>query len=305
MSRPLVVVGSLNLDTVLRVRSLPATGQTVLAVDRQQTAGGKGANQAVAAARAGAVVSMAGLVGDDPAGGQLRRALQGEGVAVDGIGTARGTATGSAVVLVSEEGENSIVVHGGANALVSAAQTARAVAAHDRPVVLVQLEVPLAAVTAAARTCRKQGGTLVLTPGPVPPGGLPEELLSLTDVLVPNEGETCALVGAGDAAQGAASLAASWPHLALVVTMGGRGVLLVEGSQKPLELPAPAVVAVDTTGAGDAFAGTLGAALAVGAPLREAAAQAVRTAAVSVTRHGPQTAPRAGEVEALLRQVAR
>jgi ribokinase len=273
----IALVGSINLDIVVGVDRHPAPGETVLGDDRQELPGGKGANQAVAAARLGADVAFVGRVGDDDAGRRLRDGLAAEGVDVTHVRVDPDAPTGVALIAVDRAGENTIVVSSGANARVSAAdvEAARDVLA-NAAVTLVQHEVPEDAVAAAIAAA---GGTVVLNPAPARP------IVAPVDVLVPNRGELEALAGrAGDPVELARSLDVA---RAVVVTLGSEGAAVIEGDRVE-RIPAPRVDAVDTTGAGDAFCGALAQALDSGADLVEAAHWAVRAAAASVTKPGAQ-----------------
>jgi ribokinase len=273
----IALVGSINLDIVVGVDRHPAPGETVLGDDRQELPGGKGANQAVAAARLGAEVAFVGRVGDDDAGRRLRDGLAAEGVDVTHVRVDADAPTGVALIAVDRAGENTIVVSSGANARVSATdvEAARDVLA-NAAVTLVQHEVPEDAVAAAIASA---GGTVVLNPAPARP------IVAPVDVLVPNRGELEALVGrAGAPVELARGLEAA---RAVVVTLGSEGAVVVEGDLVE-RTPAPKVDAVDTTGAGDAFCGALAQALDAGADLVEAARWAVRAAAASVATPGAQ-----------------
>jgi ribokinase len=279
------VVGSLNMDLVVRVPELPGPGETVSGGDLFRNPGGKGANQAVAAARLGRRVAMVGCVGDDEAGRDLLAALAADGVDHARVRVAGDVPSGTALILVSDDGENQIVVSPGANARltpgdVAAAEATLAAAA----VTLLQLEVPLETVAAAAGTA---GGRVVLNPAPVRP--LPDDLLGRVDVLVPNRVELAQLTGgpAPDTVEEAALLAGRLPARAVVVTLGADGALVVEDGQAS-HVPAVPVRPVDTTAAGDAFCGGLADALAGGADLQEAARRAVRVAAAACLRRGAQ-----------------
>jgi ribokinase len=279
------VVGSLNMDLVVGVPELPGPGETVVGGDLFRNPGGKGANQAVAAARLGRRVAMVGCVGDDEAGRDLLAALEGDGVDRSRVRVAGGVPSGTAFITVSEDGENQIVVSPGANARltpddVAAAEPALAAAA----VTLLQLEVPLETVAAAARTA---GGRVLLNPAPVRP--LPDELLEQVDVLVPNRVELAQLAGGPvpRTVEEAARLAGRLAARAVVVTLGADGALVVEDGQVG-HLPAVPVRPVDTTAAGDAFCGGLADALAAGAGLQDAARRAVRVAAAACLRRGAQ-----------------
>ena len=273
----ITVVGSINLDLVVSVERHPAPGETVIGGDCRQLPGGKGANQAVAAARLGSAVAMVGRVGHDTQGTWLRGALASESIDVTNVREDRDATTGMALIAVDASGENTIVVSPGANARVSTRDVAAAgelLGVAD--VVLVQHEVPEKAVAAAIEAAE---GTVVLNPAPA------RGLAGPVDVLVPNRGELEALAGgSGDPVMLARSVAGA---RAVVVTLGADGAVVVEG-ERVERVAAPRVKVVDTTGAGDAFCGALAQALANDAELVEAARWAVRVAAVSVTRHGAQ-----------------
>ena len=291
------VVGSLNLDLVVRVARLPGPGETVTGDDVFRNPGGKGANQAVAAARLGRRVAMVGRVGDDDAGRELLGSLEADAVDTSQVRVVAGVPSGIALITVSEDGENQIVVSPGANARLTPDDVGQAGAAlRAAAVTLLQLEVPLEAVAAAARAA---GGTVVLNPAPV--RDLPEELLAEVDVLVPNRVELAQLAGGaepGTVAE-ATRLAGRLPARAVVVTLGADGCLVVEGGDAT-HVPAVAVRAVDTTAAGDAFCGGLADALAGGATLEDAARRAVRVAAAACLRPGAQASlPTPGELQAL------
>jgi ribokinase len=286
-----LVVGSLNADLVLRVGALPAPGETVLASGRTTGPGGKGGNQAVAAARAGARTAILAAVGDDDAGTELTDGLAAAGVAVGAVRTVR-TPTGLAVVMVDDSGENAIVVAAGANAaLIGLSPQDRALIS-GAGVLLAQLEIPLATVHAAAAVARAAGTRVVLNAAPA--RVLPDDLLGMVDLLVVNELEARALA-AGDPAGLLDRVAA------IVVTRGSRGCRYLARDSAPLDLPAPRVRVVDTTGAGDAFAGQLAAALAEGVPVADALLRAVHAGALCVQRLGAAGAmPSRAEVLAAL-----
>jgi ribokinase len=291
------VVGSLNMDLVIRVPELPGPGETVSGGDLFRNPGGKGANQAVAAARLGRRVAMVGCVGDDDAGRDLLASLQADGVDRSRVRVVDGVPSGTAFITVGEDGENQIVVSPGANARltpedVAAAQAVLAAAA----VTLLQLEVPLEAVAAAASTA---GGRVVLNPAPV--RALPAELLGQVDVLVPNRVELAQLAGGPvpETVSEAARLAGRLAARAVVVTLGADGALVVEDGQAG-HVPAVPVRPVDTTAAGDAFCGGLADALAGGAGLADAARRAVRVAAAACLRRGAQASlPTPAELDTL------
>jgi ribokinase len=291
------VVGSLNLDLVVRVARLPGPGETVTGSDVFRNPGGKGANQAVAAARLGRRVAMVGCVGDDPAGRELLGSPAGAEVDTDRVRVVVGVPSGTAFITVGDDGENQIVVSPGANARLTTADVAAARAAlESAAVTMLQLEIPLEAVAAAAATA---AGQVVLNPAP--PRELPRDLLAEVDVLVPNRVELAQLAGASvpEAVEAAATLAGRLPARAVVVTLGADGALVVEDG-RATHVPSVPVRPVDTTAAGDAFCGGLADALAGGASLQEAARRAVRVAAAARLRPGAQASlPPPADLEAL------
>jgi ribokinase len=291
----IAVVGSLNLDLVVRVPRLPGPGETVSGGDVFSNPGGKGANQAVAAARLGRAVAMVGCVGDDQAGRDLLASLAADGVDTTRVRVVDGVPSGTAFITVNEDGENQIVVSPGTNARLTPDDVRAAGALLEAAAVtLLQLETPLATVAAAARTAT---GTVVLNPAPAQ--AVPEDLLAAVAVLVPNRVELAQLAGAPVPAtvEEAAGLAARLPARAVVVTLGADGCLVVESGRDPAHVPAVPVRPVDTTAAGDAFCAGLADALAGGAALTDAARWAVRVAAAACGRLGAQASlPTAAEV---------
>jgi ribokinase len=275
-----VVVGSVNLDTVLHCDHLPGPGETVFAGTMSAGFGGKGANQAVAAARLGAHVALVAAVGTDDAGAAALADLAAEGVDTSGVAVLAGEPTGHATVLVDPTGENAIVVTPGANAALTAATVTEHLdrlepGPHD--VLLVSGEVPVDCAEAAIRT----GITAVYNLAPF--RGLHDWLADLRPIVVLNETEAAQAAGTSRPADAAAGLAARFG--AVIVTRGAAGALLVDGDGAH-EVPADPVEPVDTTGAGDAFCGALASGLAAGRPLRAALAVAVRAGTIAVTGHG-------------------
>ena len=283
MARDVYVIGSVNVDLVVRAESLPGPGETVTGGTFERHGGGKSANQAVAAARQGAAVRMVGAVGDDELGEEAVAQLEAEGIDVSAVQRLTTAPTGVALIAVDAAGENQIAVASGANADLSPAAVEAALAgAAAGGVALIGLEVPDAAVLAGARAARAAGLEVVLNPAPARP--LPDELLALSPVLTPNGGEAAALAGEDDP-EAAARALSERSGAAVVVTVGADGALLVEDGAVE-RIPAPRVEAVDTTGAGDAFNGALAAALAGGAALADAVRAAVAVAAESVRKPG-------------------
>jgi ribokinase len=284
-----VVLGSANVDFVVRLDRRPEPGETVLAQRHDVYPGGKGANQAVAAARAGAETAFVGCVGSDGYGAGLRASLAEAGVDVSALATDEAAPTGAAFISVTPEGENAIVVSAGANArLDPSAVDAGARLLDGAAVLALQLEVPLEAVGHAAELARSRGAQVVLTAAPaVAAAG---KLLRLADLTVVNVGEAAALAGAerrepSEAASALRALGAA----AVVVTLGGDGALLVDADGRERRLPAfRAGDVVDTTAAGDALAGVLAARIAAGDDLAEALRLAVVAAGISITRAGAQ-----------------
>lgn len=285
MPAHVTVLGSVNMDVVATTPTRPAGGETVLGTAFGTGPGGKGSNQAIAAARAGADVDFVGAVGDDDFADTLRRTLVDAGVDTALLRTAAGP-SGVAVIVVDAAGENSIVVVPGANAAVeqlTAADLDR-IAAAD--VLVCQLELPMAAVTAGAVRAHASGTTAILNPSPVQP--LPNELVAAIDVLVVNETEAAQL--------GAATLTRV-PNV--VTTLGGRGARWRGPDGAEVHEDAPPVAVLDTTGAGDAFAGTLAASWHLGGAT--ALRRAVAAGALATTRLGAAaSSPTAAEVDELL-----
>jgi len=277
----LVVLGAVNVDLVVRGVPLPRPGETVLGGSFERHHGGKGGNQAVAATRAlrggpadGAVRSL-GAVGDDPMGAEALEALRNEGVDVSHVSVVPQTATGVALIVVDDRGENQIAVAPGANAtLTSGVVEAGLEGFGPGSVLLVSLEVPMEVVRRAAERARELGGTVVLNPAPAAEEA--RALLDVADIITPNERELSVL------AHDTESIRTAHPGLRVVLTLGERGAE-IDGF---IAVPAPRVRAVDTTGAGDTVNGVLAAGLLEGRPLEEAARRAVSAASASVTRAG-------------------
>jgi ribokinase len=311
LPRPRVtVLGSLNMDICVTAALLPAPGMTVLGSAARFTPGGKGANQAVAAARLGADVRMVGCVGQDDFGRQLLAALRAEGVHTDGIRVAAGAPTGLAMITVDPSGENLITVAPGANYEVST-DDAAAARADGSNVLVISAEIPVPAI-GAALVLAKDGAPgpppcCILNLAPVPQDADMAAALASgsggLDWLVVNEPEAAAVLGRPvdgltEAERAAGNLAAAGARHA-VVTAGGRGAALAGSSGETLTFPGFRVEAVDTVGAGDTFVGGLAVALAAGLPAAAAVRVAAAAGATAVTRHGAQTAmPRPADIAA-------
>lgn len=289
-----VVLGSVNLDQVVRVARMPLPGETISGRSFVTVPGGKGLNQAVAAHRAGASTLLLGAIGDDSAGRELTEFLTSEGLA-EGVQTLPG-GSGTAHITVDDAGENSIIVVPGANGAVLPLDEARRNAIAAARLLVMQLEVPQSMLAEAAGYARSQGVTTVLTPAPVQE--VDPELLAGIDVLVPNEHEARQLAGVDDVEQAAVLLSAG---RTVLVTLGAAGVLAARDGAVIARMPGRQVEAVDTTGAGDTFVGALTAQLAAGAALEDAMQWATVAASISVTRPGATSSmPTRAEVQAAL-----
>ncbi|MER6220102.1 ribokinase [Streptomyces sp. 900105755] len=289
----IAVLGSMNMDLVAYAEKAPQLGETVTGRTFRTIPGGKGANQAIAAARAGATVSMIGAVGHDAYGVRLRETLEHSGVDTDSLRTIEGP-SGTAHIVVDDEGGNAIVVIPGANGTVDHLSPGDEGVIASADMLLLQLEIPLAAVVAGAQAARRHGVRTVLTPSPARP--LPSELLDSIDLLVANEREAATLTDRTDPRDAAAALLDQVPQV--VVTLGAAGSLYLTRDAAPLVIPAPHVTAVDSTGAGDTFVGALAVALAEEKPIREALSWAAAAAAISVQREGAtESMPYRPEIE--------
>jgi ribokinase len=303
VSGRVIVVGSVNVDLVVTTEHLPAPGETVIGGRFARHHGGKGGNQAVAAARLGARTSFVGAVGGDTFGIDARAALEAEGIDVGGLIMLPDEPTGVALILVDGDGENSIAVAGGANAVLGSVQVRAALkrlVLTSEDVVLVGHEIRTGATHEALRLGRIAGATTILNPAPAT--GLGRSTLELADVLTPNDGELSTLSG-GEGTPSARAKRLLGPHpgrRAVLVTLGAKGGLLVVG-RRARALHAPRVDAVDTVGGGDALNGALAAGLAAGLDLADAAGRAVVAASLAVTRAGAREGmPTASELEAKL-----
>lgn len=291
-----VVLGSANVDVVLGVRTIPSPGETVLATGRADHPGGKGLNQAVAAARCGARTAFVGALGLGPDGDGLLAAMHAAGVDTSAVRRVGGP-SGSAFVVVAQSGENLIVVDPGANAEMSLGPVARTTVAAGA-VLVAQLEIPVPVVIEGARRAQAAGATVLLNAAPARP--LSAELLDLVDVLVVNEHEALTLTGGAD--PDSALQALSGPARDVVVTRGARGAAYVLRDGSNGAPPGRAARVVDTTGAGDAFVGALAAAVAAGWSLPEGVTRAVAAGAIAVERAGAvPSMPTAAQIDDRLR----
>lgn len=297
----ITVVGSLNMDLVSHVHHLPKAGETISSHDFRLIPGGKGANQAVAAARLGAHVSMIGMVGEDEYGSKLLNSLTEAHVHVEGI--KRSGTTGMAFINVSGDGENNIVLVPGANAQMSVEHIEENLTIlEESDVVLLQLEIPLPVVEYTVKKVSGLGKLVILNPAPAPAQALSPELLQHAHTLTPNETELASLSGMptatlSEAETAAKKLLASGPKR-VIVTLGEKGALLVT-AEGATHVPACRVEPVDTTAAGDSFTAAFAVGIAKGMAEEEAAAFASKVAAIVVTRRGAQPSlPTLAEVEA-------
>jgi ribokinase len=309
MTASIVVIGSLNMDFVIAVDRLPLPGETILGRNFRVIPGGKGANQAYAAAKlagGGTVVRMLGRVGGDAFGSALKANLAGVGVDVSPVLRTDSEATGVALIHVDDAGQNSITVAPGANGILAAGDIdAQRGALAGAGCVLLQLEIPMETVAEGLREGRRVGATCILDPAPA--RTLPREILELVDIATPNESEACVLAGVPPKRVEAADAAALGHRIrelgvhAVVVKLGDQGCVYC-GPDRTFAVPPFPVRAVDSTAAGDTFNAALAVSLAEGVEMEVALRFANAAAAISVTRAGAQTsAPARADVEALLK----
>jgi ribokinase len=318
MSGRVIVVGSVNVDLVAHAAKLPVPGETVTGGTFSEHDGGKGANQAVAAARLGAATAFVGAVGRDAFGLRARAALQQEGIDLSGLRVSEG-ATGVALILVDDSGENEIVVASGVNATLSPTDVADALerlAPSSEDVVLVSHEIPTGSTSTALRLGRLGGATTILNPAPAT--GIDRSIFGMADILSANRLEVATLVASEARRVGRPAGADARPveaartlldqssegdgvRRAVVVTLGSAGAVVVPREGQPLDFPARGVGAVDAVGAGDTFAGALAASLASGHDIEGAASRAVAAATISTRRTGAREGmPTADELAAFL-----
>jgi ribokinase len=283
----IAVVGSINTDISVRADRLPAAGETVLGGDWIMAGGGKGANQAVAAARAGARVLFVGRVGTDLFGCQSLERLKAEGIDTAHVVEDTEHKSGLAIIMVGPDGNNIIAVAQGANGAVAPADVdAAASVIEAADVLVVQMEIPAETVYHAIRTAHARGTKVLLNPAPAPAEPIPPKILGMTDFLVPNEIEATHLAGTANVETGAKTLLQRGvKHV--IITLGPKGAAIVDSSGR-CDVPAFDVEAVDAVGAGDAFCGVLAWGVAEGLDLLDAVRMANAAAAISVTRPGAQ-----------------
>jgi ribokinase len=302
-SKKILVVGSSNTDMIIKLDRIPKPGETILGGEFVIAAGGKGANQAVGAARAGGAVTFIARVGRDMFGDQAVAGFVQDGIDVDYVVRDKASPSGVALIFVAKDGENSIAVASGANGRLAPADVKKARKAFAGASVLVmQLETPLETVQAAAELAHQAGVRVILNPAPARP--LPESLLRRVSILTPNETEAELLTGLRVDSDGTAARAADVllgrGVQTVILTLGARGAFIATREEKRL-VPGFRMKAVDTTAAGDIFNGALAVALAESKPLPEAVRFANAAAAISVTRMGAQpSAPKRREIERLL-----
>jgi ribokinase len=305
MNFDIVVVGSINMDMVVKVQRRPAKGETLLGTDFFMSPGGKGANQAYAAAKLGASVAMIGQVGDDLFADQLIGNLRAAGAETRYIAKAQGMSSGVALISVDGEGDNSIIVAPGANQRMTPAfvRQYEAIIASAK-LLMVQLEIPLEAVVEAVSCAHRHRVSVLLDPAPAQP--LPESLLRMVDYILPNEHEIAQLTGVmvtdAQSAQIAGKVLRDKGVETVLAKLGEQGVTVISGKQT-FVVPGIPVKAVDTTAAGDAFAGAFAKALAAGRDLPAAVRFANAVGAITVTRQGAQSSmPDMAEAEAFIKE---
>lgn len=303
VNKKLCVLGSINVDHVIRVPYFPKAGETLTGYGYQIAYGGKVANQAVAAARVGANVSFIGAIGCDQIGQTMKQAFEQDGIDTSAISIIPHQSTGLAMIQVADSGENSIVISSGANADLSEALVEQHKSHIEQAdILLMQLESPLQAVTLATKFAKTAGVKVVLNPAPAQP--LPDSLLSQIDIITPNETEAEILTGIKVSNEQTAAVAANHFHQlgieTVLITLGSKGVYYSEKGKGEI-IPGFRVEAEDTTAAGDTFNGAFVTALLEGKLPKEAIRFAHAAAAISVTRMGAQTAiPRREDVDQFL-----
>lgn len=303
MSKPIVVVGSSNTDMIIQAARIPRPGETILGGRFSMAAGGKGANQAVAAARAGGKVSFVARVGDDVFGRQAIEGFKTDGIDVRHVTQDKEAASGVALIFVASDGENSIGVASGANGCLSTSDVEKAKdVIASASVLVMQLETPLETIAAAAKIASSHNVPVILNPAPAQP--LSDDILKHISIITPNETEAELLTGIKvEGEQGAADAAKVLLDKGLkiaIVTLGSRGAFVMTSGEQYL-IPAFKVEPIDTTAAGDVFNGTLAVALSEGKALKDAVCFASAAAALSVTKLGAQpSAPARKDIDVFL-----
>lgn len=277
----IAMVGSANMDVVFSVERIPQPGETLLADSTAKYPGGKGLNQAVAAARAGAATTFVGALGTDDNGNELAATMVSARID-DSLVRRSATASGQAFIVVADSAENTIIVASGANAEVTVLSEAERDAVEGAAVLLMQLELPIGVVVEAAQLAHEAGTTVMLNAAPA--RELPAELIAALDYLIVNEHEACLIGGTEDLAEASKRLAARVNRL--IVTLGSDGSVLYDGGREVARVPARRVTAIDTTGAGDTYCGAFAAAVEEGQEFAQAAAFATAAAALSVQALG-------------------
>lgn len=297
----ILVIGSTNTDMVTEVPRLPMPGETVIGHNYRTTPGGKGANQAVAASRAGGSVTFITAIGDDILGQESLHRFKEDRINTEYAVIKKGVPSGVASILVDPQGENVIAVASGANSHLNSTDLEKAEDAFQTAkVTLLQLEIPMQSVIQSAKNAHEKGSLVILNPAPMPEGGLSEELLSNIDILTPNEGELMAMAKGCQSFEEAAQMILSKGPQILVVTCGRKGSDVFTHKIR-FKVPAFSVKAIDTVGAGDCFSACLAVAFSEGKSLEDAVRFATAGAALSTTRLGAQDAmPRREEIEKLL-----
>ncbi|MBB5634112.1 ribokinase [Cryobacterium mesophilum] len=292
----IVVVGSANMDVVFSVERIPVPGETLIADSVAKYPGGKGLNQAVAAARSGGDTVFVGALGADENGDELFATMSDSGI--DSTLVRRvDVESGQAFIVVADSAENTIIVASGANAEVMALTAEERDRVTSSAVLLAQLELPLEVVIESAREARAAGTTVMLNAAPA--RALPDELIDILDYLIVNEHEACLLGGSDDLAEASVRLAARVPQV--IVTLGAEGSVLYQGGRELARVPARRVMAIDTTGAGDTYCGAFATAIAAGRGLTDAAAFATAASALSVQKLGAvPSIPARDRIDAML-----
>ncbi|HEY9775943.1 MAG TPA: ribokinase [Planktothrix sp.] len=306
MRKRVVVIGSLSQDLVVKAPRLPARGETIRGTDFGMFVGGKGNNQALAAARAGASVAMVGRVGHDQFGNTIIDTLVKSGVDASHVHRDEKAGSGIAIILVGGDGDNSIVIAQQANLELSERDVEQAKPLlQSAAIVLLQMEVRTETVIAAAKAAKHAGVPVALNPAPAPEDGkLPPELWHSLDIIIPNQTEAALLLGVesvdlANAERSAAALQAMGPKT-VILTLGEQGALLVDGNAKPVHVQSFSVTAIDTTAAGDAFCGAFAAALSSGSSLEHSVRFGCAAGALACTRLGAEPSlPQRQEIERL------